>query len=119
MFIGEALSLVVYYIMKRRDEEGTKMRMLEAKSKGKKLEFNVFLIAIPAAADVINSTLSYIALNFVTGSIWQMFRGGSIIATFALSICFLKMKVKLNHIVGSGLALVGMVIVGASGLLFS
>lgn len=35
MFIGESLSLLVYYLMKRRDEETFKMRMLEAKSKGK------------------------------------------------------------------------------------
>ena len=48
-----------------------------------------------------------------------MFRGGSIIATFALSICFLKMKVRMNHILGSGLALAGMIVVGASGLLFA
>lgn len=95
------------------------MRMLEAKSKGKEVKFNKFLIAIPAAGDVLNSTLSYIALNFITGSIWQMFRGGSIVATFALSICFLKMKVRANHIIGSGLALVGIIVVGASGLLFS
>jgi drug/metabolite transporter (DMT)-like permease len=119
MFIGESLALLVYFIMKRRDEETYKMRMLEAKSKGKDLKISIWLFAIPAAGDVINSTFSYIALNFITGSVWQMFRGGSLVATFALSICFLKMKVKANHIVGSALALVGILIVGASGLLFS
>jgi drug/metabolite transporter (DMT)-like permease len=119
MFVGESLSLLVYHFLKRRDEETYKMRMLDAKSKGKELKINVFLFAIPAAGDVINSTLSYIALNFITGSVWQMFRGGSIVATFVLSICFLKMKVKLNHIIGCALALVGILIVGATGLLFS
>jgi len=93
--------------------------MLEAKTKGKEVKMNVMLFAIPAIGDVINSTLSYIALNFITGSVWQMFRGGSLIATFVLSICFLKMKIKLNHIVGCGLALVGILIVGATGLIFS
>ena len=28
MFFGEALALAIFYFMKRRDEEGYKMRML-------------------------------------------------------------------------------------------
>lgn len=35
MFFGEALALLIYYVMKSRDEEGHKMRMLDAKSKNK------------------------------------------------------------------------------------
>ena len=35
MFFGEFLALIVFIVMTRRDPEGYKMRMLEAKSKGK------------------------------------------------------------------------------------
>lgn len=119
MFIGEALALAIYFFKKRRDPETYQMRMLEAKSEGKEIKMNKLMFAIPAACDAINSTLSYIALNFITGSVWQMFRGGAILATFVLSIFMLKMKVKINHIVGSLMALIGIIIVGGSGLIFS
>jgi len=46
-------------------------------------------------------------------------RGGSIAATFLFSVIYLKMKVKLNHIVGSGLAVLGVVAVGLAHILFS
>jgi drug/metabolite transporter (DMT)-like permease len=105
--------------MKRRDKEGFKMRMLEAKSKGKVIEFNKFLLAIPAISDLITSTLQIVALNFVSGSIYQMMRGGSIVTTFLFSTIFLKMKAQRNQIAGSALALIGILIVGASSLLFS
>ena len=95
------------------------MRMLEAKSKNKEVEFNVFLLAIPAISDLVTSTLQYVALNFVTGSVYQMMRGGSIVTTFVFSMIFLKMKAKKNQIAGSALALVGVLIVGASSLAFA
>lgn len=95
------------------------MRMLEAKSKGKEIEFNKFLLAIPAISDLITSTLQYVALNFVAGSIYQMMRGGAIVTTFLFSLVFLKMKAQRNQVAGSVLALVGVLIVGASSLLFA
>lgn len=119
MFFGEALALIIYFVMKKRDEEGFKMRLLEAKSKGKETNFNVFWLAIPAINDLITSTLQYVALNFVSGSIYQMTRGGAIITTFIFSVTFLKMKAQINQIAGSVLALVGVLIVGASTIMFS
>lgn len=119
MFFGESLALIIYFVMKSRDEEGFKMRLLEAKSKGKEPNFNVLWLAIPAINDLITSTLQYVALNFVSGSIYQMTRGGAIITTFIFSITFLKMKAQINQIAGSVLALVGVLIVGASTIMFS
>lgn len=119
MFFGESLALVMFFVMKRRDKEGFNMRMLEAKSKGKQIEFNKFLLAIPAISDLITSTLQYVALNFVAGSIYQMMRGGAIVTTFLFSMIFLKMKAQRNQVAGSVLALIGVVIVGASSLAFS
>lgn len=59
------------------------------------------------------------ALNFVAGSVYQMMRGGAIVTTFLFSIFFLKMKAQRNQVAGSVLALVGVLIVGASSLLFA
>lgn len=80
---------------------------------------NKFLLAIPAFCDFVTSTLHYIALNYVAGSIYQMMRGGTIITTFIFSITFLKIKVQPNQIIGCVLALLGVFIVGFSNMKFS
>jgi drug/metabolite transporter (DMT)-like permease len=54
---------------------------------------NKFWLAIPALCDFITSTMQYIALNFISGSVYQMMRGGTIITTFIFSIIFLKAKI--------------------------
>jgi drug/metabolite transporter (DMT)-like permease len=77
------------------------------------------LLAIPAISDLITSTLQYVALNFVAGSVYQMLRGGSIVTTFIFSMIFLKMKAKKNQVAGSVFALIGVLIVGASSLAFA
>ena len=105
--------------MTRRDPEGYKLRAMEAKSKGKELKMNKFLLAIPALCDFVTSTLQYIALNFIPGSVYQMMRGGTIVTTFIFSILFLKAKVQRHQVAGSALALIGVTIVGASNMIFS
>ena len=54
---------------------------------------NKFLLAVPAFCDFVASTLQYISLNFISGSVYQMMRGGTI-TTFVFYIVFLKVKVK-------------------------
>lgn len=119
MFFGEALAFAVFIFMSKRDPETFNMRRMEAKSKGKEIEFNKFWLAIPAISDLVTSTLQYVALNFVAGSVYQMMRGGAIVTTFLFSIVFLKMKAQKNQVAGSALALIGVFIVGASSLIFS
>lgn len=75
-------------------------------------------MAIPALSDFITSTLQYVALNFISGSVYQMMRGGSIVTTLIFSIIFLKAKVMKNQIMGAGLVLVGVMIVGLSNMVF-
>ncbi len=58
------------------------------------------------------------ALNFISGSVYQMMRGGTIVTTFMFSIIFLKIKVMKNQIFGAGLALIGVMIVGVSNMIF-
>lgn len=69
--------------------------------------------------DFITSTLHYIALNFVSGSIYQMMRGGTIVTTLLFSITILKVKVQPKMIVGAMLAVVGVIIVGVSNFIFA
>ncbi len=77
------------------------------------------LLAIPAFLDFISALLHYIALNFIPGSIYQMMRGGTIITTFIFSVTMLRSKIKNNKFIGSILVLFGILIVGASNILFS
>lgn len=79
---------------------------------------NKFLLAIPALCDFITSTLQYVALNFIPGSVYQMMRGGTIITTFIFSICFLKAKVQKYQILGCVLAFLGVFVVGVSNMVF-
>jgi drug/metabolite transporter (DMT)-like permease len=79
---------------------------------------NKFLLAIPALSDFITSTLQYVALNFISGSVYQMLRGGAIVTTFMFSILFLKIKVKRCQIVGAAMALFGVIVVGISNVAF-
>lgn len=119
MFFGEFLALFVYLFMKKRDPEGFKMRMLDAKSKGKEIKMNRLLLAIPALSDLITSTLQYVALNFISGSVYNMMKGGTVVTTFLMSIIFLKSKVVRNQVVGSLMALLGVFLVGLSNMIFS
>ena len=59
------------------------------------------------------------ALNFISGSVYQMMRGGSIVTTFIFSIIFLKIKVMKNQVAGAALALFGVMVVGFSNMVFS
>lgn len=77
------------------------------------------MLAIPALSDFITSTLQYVALNFISGSVYQMMRGGSIVTTFIFSIIFLKIKVMKNQVAGAALALFGVMVVGFSNMIFS
>ena len=119
MFLGEALVLLIFFITKLSDKEGVNMRMLEAKSKGKIVDFSIFLYAIPAISDLITATLHYVALNFIAGSVYQMMRGGTTVTIFLFSWNFLQMKAKKNQIIGSALAFLGVLIVGTTSLVFT
>jgi drug/metabolite transporter (DMT)-like permease len=68
--------------------------------------------------DFITATLHYVALNFISGSVYQMMRGGSIVTTLIFSIIFLKAKVTKNQLAGSALVLVGVFVVGVSNMVF-
>lgn len=80
---------------------------------------NKFYLLIPAIFDLLTSTMHYIALNFISASAYQMIKGGTIITTFIFSITFLKYPFLRRQLLGSGLALVGIIVVGLANVLFT
>ena len=68
--------------------------------------------------DLTASILNAISLNYVSGSLYQMLRAGTIAATFFFSICYLKKTIKKYQILGIILTLIGSVIVGISNLIY-
>lgn len=58
MFFGELLCIILYLVMSSRDPDAFRMRMLDAKSKGKRTSMNPLLLAIPALMDYLSTTIS-------------------------------------------------------------
>ena len=128
MFVGEALCLVVYGIMRfqeKRNQNSEQEEMLKspgmasAEITGLKTDINVLLLAIPAIFDILASSLMFVALTRVAASVYQMMRGGIVVITAILSVLFLKRKQYRHHIFGILLILAGIVIVGVASVVFS
>lgn len=79
---------------------------------------NKFWLVVPALCDFITSTLQYIALNFISGSVYQMMRGGTIITTAIFARFFLKTAIQKHQIAGCAFAFIGVFVVGLSNMLF-
>lgn len=70
-----------------------------------------YLPVIPGIFDLISSILAYIALNLVSGSVWQISRGGVIITTAIFSKICLSKKFTKSAILGCFLAFIGITLV--------
>ncbi len=57
------------------------------------------------------------ALNFISGSTYLMFKGASIVTTAIFSKILFGMVVEKRHYLGCGGAIIGLVVVGSSGFL--
>jgi drug/metabolite transporter (DMT)-like permease len=75
------------------------------------------MILIPEVIDISTAFCYYIALNFVTGSIYQMLRGGTVLTTYFFTLTVLKITPKRQKIVGCLGVLLGMIVVGIVNLL--
>lgn len=80
---------------------------------------NKLYIAVPAFFDLLSSTMQFMALNFIPASAYQMMRGGVIITTFLFSVVLAKQKVIREQLIGTGSALVGILIVGGVNTIYS
>lgn len=69
--------------------------------------------------DLLSTLLSYTALNMVDSSVWQISRGGNIITTALLSICFLKRVFSRGALLGCFLAFLGITSVQVVTILYT
>jgi drug/metabolite transporter (DMT)-like permease len=61
----------------------------------------------PAVFDLLSTLFSYIALNTVDSSVWQISKGGAIVTTAILSRIILKRVFSIRAIFGCTLAFIG------------
>jgi drug/metabolite transporter (DMT)-like permease len=67
---------------------------------------------IPTLLDYVAVVCYYIALNFISGSVYQILRGGTVLTTFLFSYTCLNIRPTRSRIAGCLLVLLGLVIVG-------
>ncbi len=115
MFISELISLPLYYIIydSKKEEDPKK-----EENKNKK-KINIFQLLIPPLFDFIGSTLMTFGLIFLSGSIFQMFRGSLIIITFLMSLFYMKNKHNINHYFGITFTVFGLILVGFAAFMTS
>lgn len=119
MFLAESISLLVLCSLKARTPQVYLQRAKEAEAAGKVLGMNKLYLFIPAFFDLLSSTMQFMALNFIPASAYQMLRGGTIITTFLFSLLLLRQKVVRGQLVGTGIALLGILVVGVSNTIYS
>ena len=126
MFLGECLCLVLYGIklLYNKHKAKTQSSMVVPTSPGTqqaemlhlKTNINPLLLAIPAAFDIVASTLMNIALTMVAASVYQMLRGMIIIITAIMAIIFLKKKLYRHHWTSIVVIFTGVFMVGIAAL---
>lgn len=83
------------------------------------MNISIARIAVGGLCDVFASTMQCIALNFISGSAYQMMRGGTVATTFLFTVIYLKQKARRNQIFGSLLTVIGVLIVGGANVIYS
>lgn len=126
MFLGECLCLVVYGFKLLRQKKIKEEKSFVPSSPGTqqaealhlKTNINPLLLAIPAAFDIVGSTLMNIALTMVAASVYQMLRGMIIIITAVMAIIFLKKKLYRHHWSSIAVIFIGVAMVGFAAIFF-
>ena len=80
---------------------------------------NKLLLFIPAFFDFMTSTMQFVALNFISGSAYQLFRGGAIVTTYLFSVLLFKQKVKKPQVFGTIIAMAGMIVIGIANIIYA
>jgi drug/metabolite transporter (DMT)-like permease len=63
--------------------------------------------------------MQYMALNFISGSTYRILVGASIVTTLLFSKILLKIRIEKRQILGCGMGVLGLLLVGFSGLIES
>jgi len=129
MFASMALALPCSWVgswieKKSKEKKGLytepliEVNIQTANESHKKKKTNPLIIAIPAAFDLIASTMMTYGLIYVSVSIFQMLRGSMVIFSTVLSRLFLPgRRVKTHQLIGIILCFIALCVVGTSGFL--
>ena len=91
---------------------------IEAKKKGLDTNPSKLWLIIPAAFDMMGSTLLFISLTMISASVYQMLKGALVLIVAVYSIIFLRRRFYRHHWTAVTIVITGVIIVGASPIIF-
>ncbi|CAL8106964.1 unnamed protein product [Calicophoron daubneyi] len=119
MFLGEFVCFFIFlgvraHKKRRMIRDGTYVEPAPGEKPAGMVYKPVFhwIFVLPAALDLIGSSVASIGLLFIDASIWQMLRGSLIVFAGLLSICILKRRLYGFHWTGIVLTVIGLAVVG-------
>ena len=77
------------------------------------------LLLTPTVCDFCATSLQFFGLLFVSPSVYQMLRGGTVVLTCLLSVWLLKKEVYRHHYFGIIFVIAGITTVGMSAVLYA
>jgi drug/metabolite transporter (DMT)-like permease len=126
MFIGEALCLVIYFLMKwneRRKKRDSLLSMDYSDSADQTQVSNQpnkvpkWIFGILASFDTCGTACVSVGLLYVSASIYQMLRGSAVVFVACFSIWILKVRLTKKQWIGVGIVVIGLIAVGLSAVL--
>lgn len=103
-FIGESLCIVLLYLYPNPDPTPK--------------SYTTKIFIIPALSDLFSVMLQCTALALISGSTFMMLKGASIVTTLMFSHWLIDFQIRSRHIVGCGLAILGLALVGLADIYF-
>jgi len=116
MFLGESLTIFAYLYYKYRQKNKPSEEVNNREDD--KPEVTPWIILIPAMCDLVGSTLTFLALTMMAGSVYQMVRGAIVFITALFSILFLKSKLYRHHVTSLVVVFIGIFLVGLASQIY-
>jgi len=125
MFQGMAF-VMVFHLFNEARNAAKRRKMQDAKPGLEDLNAPVpaatplkayFMVALPAALDLLGTVCTYVGLFYNSPSVWQMFRGAMIIFATFFSVVFLKRKMSKLKWLGVLMCCFAIVLVGMANVL--
>lgn len=77
-------------------------------------KFNPLVYIVPTLLDSMGGACLFTGLNWVSASVYQMFRGFVVVVTAALTVFVLKKKLQAYHFAGIAFLITGVFLVGSA-----
>ncbi|EER16320.1 conserved hypothetical protein [Perkinsus marinus ATCC 50983] len=120
MFLGMCIVLAIHFITvcynrqsSRRSQQPLLTHHQHPETSFKKASW---LIAFPAALDLIATVFCFLGLLYNSASVYQMLRGSMIIFSAIFSVMFLKRQLRLYHWFGVLICVAAVIVVGVAGM---